>query len=971
MRIKFKKLSSCAAAAAATLATAAAADVVILNPAEIRGQITFGGSEQLTSFAISASSNDGFTGSKSFTSNPYSLIVESGHDYYPTVQAFFANPSVTQSYLQVSRSTAVNVNNLAGPTTIDFAYGATRRVNYSIVVSGGALTSYYVHAFASAPGESYFAQSYEWHDGQQPAASGWVTMLPAEQATVYGSISVVGADGTQVQRSLEQQAVNLLDADADVTWDIDLNDTGELSGAIDVSPAAPGRSWSVSFAGIYGTPSYGLSGTKYVGEGDAYALDLPPGDYDVALTMNFSSPSHSSRTQARRVTVAAGQVTPLDFVEALGTGQVSLSVDGSFSSAHIDWASMQLSRVEPWSSLQAYAQHYSPTGGRFDFSLADGTWKTAWLQLGLYDLSDPFLPLNVNFYRYHYDDADAPPTAVPAGATVSLGTEAVTLVKATAFFDVKEPTAGGPAIPLSSPYVYLTKFDTNPNGSTRRLTQTYAYGSPEPRALSAFALAAEPGAYSMQAFATVNGGLAQFGSKSITFSAPALTGVGTDVSVTPIESESLRVAVSFAEVVSEGLTTVVETPLGPQPPEGLAAYCGGQVAEGAECQPAYYDVQTTAQVSGATLCVRRKHAGGVGALAENLALYEYDSAQASPWRKLDDSTVADCAHDLAACGCASAASCGIDPGANPPVTAVNVCGRSVAFPSSAAQAALVASSPAAGSGLFALFEKQITNEAEFTNVVDGQVYEGPTGPPSLQAWTAPAAGTYRITATGASGASAMQAQARGVTGGCGAEISGEFTLNAGDTIEVLVGQKGTATDVSGGGGGGSFVTLNGTPLVIAGGGGGARFDALVSGRHANVNTTGVAGSKSADYTSGFIAGGDDSHGGGRAASYGAGGGGWCGDGTSDGKYGQGGFSFLSGGKGGKGKSCGAPAHGGYGGGASGNGCNGGGGGGGYSGGGGGRVAGGGGSLNAGANPVGVEGKCTPSGHGKVTVALAQ
>ena len=269
---------------------------------------------------------------------------------------------------------------------------------------------------------------------------------------------------------------------------------------------------------------------------------------------------------------------------------------------------------------------------------------------------------------------------------------------------------------------------------------------------------------------------------------------------------------------------------------------------------------------------------------------------------------------------------------------------------------------------FAIFRETL----QFTNKVDGVEYTGPHGPPAMQEWVVPQDGTYRITAVGARGASATSNGA-GRKGGCGAEMSGEFPLYAGDVINILVGQQGTATATSGGGGGGTFVTHWASPMLVAGGGGGVRAGALVDGRSGGLECHGTAGSTSDSYAGGFVLGGEWGAGGGAELGYGAGGGGWNGDGYGDGLYGEGGSSFAGGSlaDGGEGLSCGAPAHGGYGGGGAGNGCAGGGGGGGYSGGGGGAIGGGGGSVNNGANPVNHEAKCTASGHGFVTIELVE
>ena len=81
----------------------------------------------------------------------------------------------------------------------------------------------------------------------------------------------------------------------------------------------------------------------------------------------------------------------------------------------------------------------------------------------------------------------------------------------------------------------------------------------------------------------------------------------------------------------------------------------------------------------------------------------------------------------------------------------------------------------------------------------------------IQEWTVPSTGTYRIEAYGAQGGN------RDGAGGKGARMRGDFSLDEGDIIFILVGQKGTdsynrdynyqgkASNDGGGGGGGTFV----------------------------------------------------------------------------------------------------------------------------------------------------------------------
>ena len=100
----------------------------------------------------------------------------------------------------------------------------------------------------------------------------------------------------------------------------------------------------------------------------------------------------------------------------------------------------------------------------------------------------------------------------------------------------------------------------------------------------------------------------------------------------------------------------------------------------------------------------------------------------------------------------------------------------------------------------------------------------------IQYWTVPITGMYRIEVCGAQGGAGMTGSGLR-TGGLGAKMAGDFQLEEGDTLLLLVGQRGGDGDYersdhnSAAGGGGTFVAIgsspgNSSPLIIAGGGGG-------------------------------------------------------------------------------------------------------------------------------------------------------
>lgn len=126
----------------------------------------------------------------------------------------------------------------------------------------------------------------------------------------------------------------------------------------------------------------------------------------------------------------------------------------------------------------------------------------------------------------------------------------------------------------------------------------------------------------------------------------------------------------------------------------------------------------------------------------------------------------------------------------------------------------------------------INNDAYFT-AVNG-----------IQYWTVPRTGIYRITARGAQGAPATA-----TGGGLGTVMTGDFSLQQGQKLQILVGQEGrpptsaASYGNSSAGGGGSFVIRNsGAPitlanvelLVIAGGGGGTG-NVMLSNSSANAS----------------------------------------------------------------------------------------------------------------------------------------
>ena len=140
----------------------------------------------------------------------------------------------------------------------------------------------------------------------------------------------------------------------------------------------------------------------------------------------------------------------------------------------------------------------------------------------------------------------------------------------------------------------------------------------------------------------------------------------------------------------------------------------------------------------------------------------------------------------------------------------------------------------------------------------------------IQSWTVPATATYTIEVWGAEGGGPPTNFTSNIPGK-GARMKGDFSLDQGDVLKILVGQVGGIGSHDGSGGGGTFVALsNNTALIVAGGGGGPSYSSSnYDGMDAVTTTSGTAGRVSGT-------GGADGNGG-TGAGYAAPGGGFTGN----------------------------------------------------------------------------------------------
>ena len=105
-------------------------------------------------------------------------------------------------------------------------------------------------------------------------------------------------------------------------------------------------------------------------------------------------------------------------------------------------------------------------------------------------------------------------------------------------------------------------------------------------------------------------------------------------------------------------------------------------------------------------------------------------------------------------------------------------------------------------------------------------------------WTVPQTGTYRITTYGVRGSSQYGSH----FGGYGTQMRGDFNLQEGEVLKIIVGQ--TGADSYGGGGGMTGVAQNNNTPLIFSGGGNSTSPWSGSVHNATTSTSGVQGGNS-------------------------------------------------------------------------------------------------------------------------------
>jgi hypothetical protein len=633
---RFLAVSAVATPAVLICAQLGQAGEAELHPAEISGQVSFSGHTVSNVYAY-AWSNDGYSANGSFSGDTYALTVEGGHDYRVRAEGRMFDSGVTK-YLQVTRNAYVDTP--VGVTrTEDFVYDVGT-ISGDVEVIGGTVTSLQIYATAAEGDESYSARIYDSSSGLAREAFSF-PMVPDTSVRVYGNATLTTTDGVRVVRPLEQVYIDHDVNGSVLNWDFDLSDldttTGSLAGDIALTGDAESsvNSHRVYAYGVYNTPTQGVSVNQYVqGNGQYLIENLLEGDYNAYAYSYLSSPSGYIRhpygsNGSNLVSITAPNTTTRDFSGATGEIVATLAPSGFVDVSDFSYMRASAYGVSGSPSGGGYAYRNNDAGsGDARLQVTPGDWVVNSYNARLYDGSDPNRPLNSYLYIYDYQ-APSSPVSVGEGTRTQLPALAFETVETSIFFDVIEP-AGAPEQDIRNPRLSGWAYHYDEAGQVTRRTSLNSYGSSQSSPTPEVRLVGEPGVYTIDAYGYVDNANVKFATFTLTLEVPQDTPAGTDILVEPSETVDL----TFDNVVTPGVTTVTESPIGPEEPAGFRMSAPGG-------ERTYYDITTTATFDGdVKVCINYDDVDENGdpifvpaSREDRLKLFHYDSATAT-WENI-------------------------------------------------------------------------------------------------------------------------------------------------------------------------------------------------------------------------------------------------------------------------------------------------------------------------------------------------
>lgn len=568
---------------AATLAYSS--DTVELLPGKITGSLTLS-SETVSSGSVNAYATDGSgSASTSFSGSAFSIVVPAGK----TWRLNFSLNLGGSSQMSVNTATEIAV----GPNeTVAQDYNiTTSRVTADVQVANGSLTSFgYVQASGTSGSVSFYSYNY---------GAGTVAVLPFTGVSVYGTASLLSTAGQSSSVALSTQSVDVPVSGATVTWNVDAAFVSStIQGALQLNGGPTFDSAQIYVQGPNGTYVY----TSLPGNGTFQFDNLQAGYYYAYAYANFPG---TSLYLNRNFDLSAGSVATVNFAHDLATANIALNLGGFLTAGPNVYASLYGNGPDNASG------NSSLTNGGFRQVVTTGAWSFSQFSLSSYDAEGYF-----SIYKY---DAATPATTFAAGDNLTLAPITVNTTQTEFTFDVIEAAGATSETLISNPRIQAYSYQYSPTGQylgqISISAQSYAYNQAKPRVR----VVGEPGTYTVQAYANVDGSDVSFGTFTLELQAPLPTPVGTNVTVNPGEGVTLV----FDEVTTAGVTTVAQLPVGPALPGGYS----NLRSDGAKI---YYSASTTAVFSGYIDVTFAYDPATVPAeLEADLHLFYYDTASES------------------------------------------------------------------------------------------------------------------------------------------------------------------------------------------------------------------------------------------------------------------------------------------------------------------------------------------------------
>ncbi len=580
-----KRLVFATAALFLSATTLFSADTVELLPGKIAGSFSLS-SESVTSGTVYANATDGSgSASSGFSGSSYSIVVPAGKTWRLTFYAGVGNNA------QISINTPDQVTVGANQTVAKDYSITTARITANVQVANGTLSSFgYLQSSGNDGSVSFNSYAY----GQS-----YVTVLPMNNISVYGTAMLLSDAGQSSTVALASQQINVPNSGATATWSVNAAFVSStIQGTLQLNGGPTMSSANIYVSGPNGSYNY----ITLPGNGTFQFDNLQAGGYWAYAYANYPG---SSLYLYRNLDLAAGSVATLSFNYDVGTVTTPLTLSGFIAAAQNVYGSLYGYGPENASGNSTLSS------GNFKQVVIPGAWTFAQVSAQAYS-SDGYFSLS----RY---DATTPSITVAAGENVTRAPITLNTTQTEFTFDVIEaPGATGETL-ISYPRIngWANNYSSSGQwiGQGSIYAQSWSYAQAKPRVV----VVGEPGTYTVQAYANVDGSDVSFGTFTLELKAPLPTPVGTNVTVSP----GAGVTLEFDNVTTAGVTTVSQLPVGPALPGGYS----NLTANGAKI---YYSASTTATFTGyIDVSISFDPATVPAALEAGLHLFYYDKASES------------------------------------------------------------------------------------------------------------------------------------------------------------------------------------------------------------------------------------------------------------------------------------------------------------------------------------------------------